>query len=76
MLRVITFKIEEELLERVDRLSKVNGSRSDIIRTAIRLLLYLLDSFEIYEIMAILYHRDKSLYFELDKLLEVKKKVK
>ena len=39
-MRIVTFKIEEELLEKLDRYAKIrNLSRSDAIRKAIKLLL-------------------------------------
>ncbi len=40
MLRIVTFKIEEELLEAVDIYAKhKNLSRSEVIRLALRMLL-------------------------------------
>jgi len=42
--RVVTFKVEEDLLEKLDSLAKLkNTTRSDIIRKAIELYLRLED---------------------------------
>ncbi|WFO76278.1 ribbon-helix-helix protein, CopG family [Desulfurococcaceae archaeon MEX13E-LK6-19] len=38
-MRVVTFKIEEELLEKIDLLAKINNlSRSELIRRAVKAL--------------------------------------
>lgn len=40
-MRVVTFKIEEDLLERLDEYAELTGeSRSEVIRRALELLLY------------------------------------
>jgi len=76
MLRIVNFKLEEEVLEEIDKLTKVNGSRSDIIRAAIELLLYFLESHAIDGIMYEMYHKNRKLYYTIDRLLELKRKLK
>ena len=40
-MRVVTFKIEEDLLERLDEYAELTGeSRSEVIRRALELLLF------------------------------------
>lgn len=76
MLRTVNFKLEEEVLEEIDKLSMLNGSRSDIIRAAIELLLYFLESHAIDSLMYEMYHKNRKLYYTIDRLLELKRKVK
>lgn len=46
-MRVVTFKVDEKLLERLDSFAKLEGvSRSEVIREAIKLYLYLYEKYE------------------------------
>ena len=71
-LRIVTFKIEEPLLERLDQLTRTNESRSEIIRTGIELLLFLLNARNVDDFMYELKNRNPYLFQRIERLMKVK----